>query len=59
MFGINKDAIATLKKRTYDEIGSSVVASAHKSGLVVELNCGCGAGGSCASSCVSGCAERG
>lgn len=22
-------------------------------------NCGCGAGGTCASSCVSGCAERG
>lgn len=25
----------------------------------VFLNCGCGAGGTCSNSCVSGCAERG
>lgn len=59
MFGINGSALTSLKTRTYNELGSSVVANAHNSGLVVELQCGCGAGGSCASSCVSGCAERG
>ena len=59
MFEINRSALTSLKSRTYNELGSSVVNNARKSGLVAELNCGCGAGGTCASSCVSGCAERG
>lgn len=59
MFGINGNALSSLKARTYNEVGSAGVANAHNCGLVVELQCGCGAGGSCASSCVSGCSERG
>lgn len=31
----------------------------HELALSSGPNCGCGAGGTCASSCVSGCAERG
>jgi hypothetical protein len=59
VFGINKIELKALKTRTFEELGSANVLKAHNCGLVMDLQCGCGAGGSCASSCVSGCSERG
>ncbi len=59
MFRINNAEFGALKARTFSEVGSSVICAARNSGIVLDLNCGCGAGGSCASSCVSGCSERG
>jgi len=55
MFNINMAELKLLKAKTFCDIGNSATTVC----LAMEPNCGCGAGGNCASSCVSGCAERG
>lgn len=61
-FIIDSSAIALIGQRVskvMTVLDYATLQMSEKGSFQVYTKCGCGAGGTCANSCVSGCAERG
>jgi len=58
-FSISKNSLNAMEKKVISALGNEKVSEYASVKVEHGLLCGCGAGGNCASSCVSGCAERG
>lgn len=57
-FVIDQTTIASIGSRV-DMVRTAPDYTSHRMSCKVYSRCGCGAGGTCSNSCVSGCAERG
>lgn len=59
-FVVDSRTMDSINHRVIDAVGQTSGKYNMSASLCAAVrNCGCGAGGTCASSCVSGCAERG
>lgn len=58
-FLLKAKELKTMQEKVTDALGAEKVEELSTVKMGHSLLCGCGAGGNCASSCVSGCADRG
>lgn len=58
-FTVSTEALSEMDSQVIKAVGKEAVLTYASAEHTHELLCGCGAGGNCSSSCVSGCAERG
>lgn len=58
-FLMKVETLKAMEEKVLDALGTDKISVLSSVGMEHSLLCGCGAGGNCSSSCVSGCAERG
>ena len=58
-FLMNAGELRAMEEKVMNTLGTDKMESLSSVKMGHSLLCGCGAGGICASSCVSGCADRG
>lgn len=58
-FLMNAGELRAMEEKVMNTLGIDKMESLSSVKMGHSLLCGCGAGGNCASSCVSGCADRG
>ena len=58
-FLMNAGELRAMEEKVMNTLGTDKMESLSSVKMGHSLSCGCGAGGNCASSCVSGCADRG
>ena len=57
-FLMNAGELRAMEEKVMNTLGTDKMESLSSVKMGHSLLCGCGAGGNCASSCVSGCADR-
>lgn len=58
-FLMKMNELEAMEKKVVNEVGHEKLSVLSSIRMGHSLWCGCGAGGNCSSSCVSGCADRG